>query len=275
MHAILLAATVLCALVCVASSSAAPELTLSVRAGPVPGFGGTGDRAGAGARLYIDVGVKGTEYDGHPPPLESLDLTLPPGMRFDTTGFKRFLPSGFDKPHPGAGPGSLCLSGPPSCVPGVQIGPPTSGTAIVAFGGELVRETLTALSFDDSAGGISLAVFGREPALLEFFAKSSAPTGTAARGLTLRWSLPTVETVPGANEMSVTQLRLNLGSGMRHDGRSRFSLRMPAACRRESLRFSARASFSAVGDLPPRKSTATYRTGCPRGARERGTLALG
>jgi hypothetical protein len=259
-------AALLCALACAAGAQAAPTLTLSVKPGRVQGFRGTGDKAGAGAMLAVRINISGNEYGGYPPPLEHLDLSLPAGMRFDTSAFETFPLSYLNEPqvHPG-GPGGCSYFFTLQCGQAVRVGAPAIWRAVAAFGHELVPEALTAQTWDDSAGGVTVFGFGHEPVLLEFFAKSSrSPTGTTATGRTLQWSVPEVETVPGAQDVSLTELSINLGSGVGEGRHRRFSLLMPRACRHRSLRFSVAAEFYALGGLSLQTSTATYRAPCPR-----------
>ena len=77
----------------------------------------------------------------------------------------------------------------------------------------------------------------------------------------LVFPIPPVETVPGADNMSVTALTLYAGSARTTRGGHAFSLRMPARCPRGSLTYTLQASFG--GPAPSQVSTA-YRARCPR-----------
>ena len=244
------------------AAQAAPTLKLSVRTEDLHGYQGSGNIAGAGARLEIGLVIAGTEYNGSPPPLEHLDLTLPRGMRFSTAGFARYPLEAFTEAHPG-GPGCTLDGGPP-CQRGVVVGPETAAAATVAFGSQLVPETSSVQSFDDSAGGTSLSIFGHEPVLLEILAKSAPPTPAAGGGETLHWQTPEVETVPGAQLMSLTHLAFNLGSGLKRNHKSHYTVVMPTTCGRDGMRFRMQARFYSVAALPAQTAKATSRVRCPQ-----------
>lgn len=233
---------------------AAPAVGLTVKAGPVAGFPKTGNRAGAGASLLVEVVVSGTEYGGGPAPLTRLGLKLPAGIRWSTAAL----------PRCSAGPGESLL-GPhewPPCQKSGLVVPNTSATARVQFGKELRPEILSVISLDNPTGGTSLIVEGHTPVSAEWWG-----AGSVARrggGEELAWSFPLVETVPQGLDSSLERIALRLGSGVHTPRGAAFSLLMPAKCPRSGLRFALTAGFAAIGGLPAQTVSAGYTAPCPR-----------
>jgi hypothetical protein len=248
----LLGALLACAVPGVAN--AAPAVTLTVRAGPVQGFPKTGNRAGAAASLLVEVEVIGTEYAGGPAPLTRLGLELPPGMRWSTATLPRCAVM----------PGESEL-GPapwPPCEKSALVVPTTSATARVQFAGELLPESYTIASFDNSGGGTSFFALGRRPISAEWLGVGSV----ARRGgrEELAWSFPLVETVPSGLDSSLQSLTLRLGTGVRRPhAAAAFSLHMPARCPRAGLRFRLVAAFAALSGLPAQTASTSYIAECP------------
>jgi hypothetical protein len=261
-----------------AAASAAPTAKLSVHVQPVtrlaatcgsrpavpgqigcdhaePGVGypHTGSRDGAGASLLVEVGLSGTEYAGGPPPLNSVSLLLPAGMRWDTAGMPKCVLPELEIPAPFSGPCDQL---------GVHVRPDTLASGHFQFGMAFVPEMLSVESADDKVGGTVLLVGGHIPVSLEFQAE-----GTVARhsGQTeLRWPMPLVETVPGGLDGSMNSLALRLGSGVVAKHGTKFSLHMPAKCPRGGLRFRLAVEFAPVAGLPAQTAAASYGTPCPR-----------
>jgi hypothetical protein len=234
-------------------TQAAPSVKLSVHAERIPGFAHTGNIAGAGASVEIQLNIEGNEYSGHPPPLTELSLRLATGMRWDASGFPTCPPP---------------MLGPHGCPRGSEAKPETAATLAVAFGAEVVDERAT-LNFRYHNGGrLELEIFGHSPVLIEVATIGGVkqmPTPTRGQLLSFRW--PLVETVPNGPLASFTSLGIRLGSGFRLDPSTPLlSLRMPRRCPRGYLPYRLEASFAAVGGLPPQRTSASYRAPCPQGA---------
>jgi hypothetical protein len=229
-------------------ADADPTVSLAARVMPVAGFPHTGNIAGAGATLEVSLDTAGQEYGGHPPPLTHLNLVLPKGMHWDTTGFPTC-----------PGPSGDVFPWQLSCPRGSK--PQQTGDALltVAFGTEVVPESASVNVFYRTDSEIFLEASGHSPMLVEDLALGRF----VRRGTTeiLEVSLPIVETVPNAPLMSTSKLSFFLGSAMvsaphHHD----FSLRMPSTCTQGHLTFKAEAIFASS----PAQHTATASVPCPK-----------
>jgi hypothetical protein len=242
-------------------AQATPKLHLAVHALRVVGFPHTGNVANAPATLSFGLAIEGEEYGGHPAPLTGLTLGLPRGMRWVPGGFKRCEPF------------SMNRTAPWGCPRGAEVEAAGDASLYVAFGSEIVQEQATIKSYYNGAEAISLEPFGRTPVLLEIFGRGTVSSGRSGHGPQFRFTLPLVETVPGASFASFTSLDLMLGSADRSvedPGKPHFSLHMPSRCRPRQMLFIAEASFSAVGGLPAQTARASYRAPCPRGSHRKG-----
>jgi len=244
-------------LLAAAASQAAPTIRLSVRTEPIPEFAHTGNIAGAGASILTQVGIDGSEYGGHPPPLVGISLRLPPGMRWNESGFPACLVYALE-------PGS---PGPFGCPQGSEVHPESKAALDVAFGTEVVNEEATISTRYALDGGLTLKLFGHEPVLIEILTRGIARQDGSGKGELLLFEVPLVETVPGGVDASFTSIGYRLGSGFQPDPKTqRFSLHVPRHCPRGFLRFSVEARFAALGGLPPQTATASDRTPCPHKA---------
>jgi hypothetical protein len=238
-----------------ASSQAAPHLRLSVHTEPIPEYPHTGNIAGAS--IATQIGIEGSEYGGHPPPLIGLSLRLPPGMHWSAKGFPACPRSGLERN----------LEQPPLCPRGSEMNPESKAALGVAFGTEVVFEKAAVMSTYAPGGGFTLRVFGHEPVLIEFLAGGIARQNVSGKGELLSIATPLVETVPGGFDASFTSLGFRLGSGFQPGPKTpRFSLHEPRRCPHGYLRFSVEASFAALGGLPAQTATASDRAPCPHGA---------
>jgi hypothetical protein len=246
-------AAIAAAAIAAATALGAPSLHFSARAERIPGFAHTGNIAGAGASVEIQLNIEGNEYGGHPPPLTDLSLRLATGMRWDASGFPTCPPP---------------MLGPHGCPRGSEAKPETAATLAVAFGAEVVDERATLNFRYHKGGGLELEIFGHSPVLIEVATSGAVkqmPTPTSGQLLNFRW--PLVETVPNGPLASFTSLGIRLGSGFRLDPSTPLlSLRMPRRCPRGFLPYRLEASFAAVGGLPPQRISASYRAPCPHGA---------
>jgi hypothetical protein len=241
-----------------APTQAAPHLRLSVHTEPIPEFPHTGNIAGAGVSIATQIGIEGSEYGGHPPPLIGLSLRLPLGMHWNASGFPT-CPRSILEPQ--LGPPIPCPRGSE-----IQTGG-SDATLDVAFGTEVVTEKSTVMSSYAARGGFTLKLFGHEPVLIELLARGIARQNDSSKGELLSIEMPLTETVPGEADASFTSIGFRLGSGFQPDPKTpRFSLYEPRRCPHGYLRFSVEASFAALGGLPAQTATASYRAPCPRRA---------
>jgi hypothetical protein len=234
-------------------AQSAPTISLRAQASPMPGFPHTGNLAGAGATLNVSLQIHGTEYGGFPLPLTHLDLSLPRGIRWSSTLFPKchytpLEPSPFRSQTP---------------CPKRTLGLDTVVRGAVAFGAEVVPELSTIQPFYNLSGGLSFFLIGHEPAAIELFGAGTLAGTSPPR---FDFNVPLIETVPHADDMSITQMALDLGSGLKVSGKPRFSLHMPKTCPRGGLVFRVKASFAGP---TPETAAAHYRAPCPTDTKRR------
>lgn len=212
-----------CALASVALASravAAPSATLRAAAIPIPGFRGTGDLLGAGAEAELQVTISGTEYGGFPSPLIGLNIYAPAGLKVAPAGF------------PTCAPATLTAEGASGCPQSSDAGPIGHGLGVVSFGGDRVPEEVTIQPFFAPGGGLTFFVVGNTPAFFEVLEPGHWVTASAPFGPEMIVIVPLIETVPGANDASVTSFRVKVGAAYRKHGRVHSYLTQPSKCPR-------------------------------------------
>jgi hypothetical protein len=186
---------------------------------------------GQGTTLTANVGFEGAEYDGSPPPLIGLKLTLPVGMVDSTSGF------------PVCEKSTLEQFGPIRCPVGSVAGQLSLSSMYVTFGGERVEEHVEIVPYFAPGGGLLLFLDGHSPVSIEMVS-----SGTFV-GNVLTLAFPLVATVPGAPFASFKVLTLHLGIAHLVNGASIYSLRMPEECPQGTFTWGAAAEFAENGDI--------------------------
>ena len=202
------------------SAAAAPTATLRAAAIPIPGFHRTGDLLGAGAEAELQVTISGTEYGGFPSPLIGLNIYAPAGLKVTPAGF------------PTCSPATLAAKGASGCPRTSDAGPVGHGLGVVSFGGERVPEEVTIQPFFAPGGGLTFFVVGSTPASFEVLEPGRWVTAPAPFGPEMIVIVPLIETVPGANDASVTSFRVKVGAAYRRNGRVVSYLTQPSRCPR-------------------------------------------
>jgi Bacterial Ig-like domain (group 3) len=196
------------------AANAAPSVTFGAEFAPWSYFN-------EGGILGTELTFAGAEYHGQVAPLTSFKLQLPIGSGLTTSGFptcsKETLgPSG---------------QGPAECPEGSAAGPVGSFEAFVSFGSEAVGESGTVEPFFGPGNKLYLFFFGHEPVLVELIAEGHIEAASGGHGPTLVFDVPLVETVPGAPDMSITGLSLELGATREEAGGAEVnSVTLPSAC---------------------------------------------
>ena len=235
-------------------ASATPVVKFKARAVPIPGFRHTGNLKGAGAAVQAEYSIQGTEYGGYPPPLEAINFYLPKGVVLHPSGFPTCPLSTLEPTG----------QGPKACPKGSRAGPTGVVHGQVAFGAKIVPETATLESFYAPGGGLEFFTFGHTPTILEII---SSGRYVNARGLyshTLMAKIPLVETVPGAQDASVTSISVKVGSAIRRHGKTIYYGRLPKRCPRGGFPLKTEVKFAGVGGLAPQTVTKTYKAPCPK-----------
>lgn len=202
----------------VGTAAAAPTATLKAKAIPIPGFRGTGNVLGGGAEVELEVTISGTEYGGFPSPLTGLDVYAPAGLRVTPAGFPTCTPSVLDARGPGG------------CPRRSSAGPQGTGMGIVSFGGERVPEEVSIQPFFAPGGGLTFYVKGSTPASFEVLEPGHWVAAAAPFGPEMIVLVPLIETVPGANDASVTSFEVEVGAAYRKRGRTVSYLTQPKRC---------------------------------------------
>ncbi len=125
----------------VADASAAPRVTMRVRAGPIPAWRPSGNIAGTAAELRVEFSVVGTEYAGGPAPITGIDLWLPLGIKL------RY------RELPGC-PESGVTAVPPACPRGSHLGLPGTMEGLVSSGGSRATRTTELAPFVGLRGSV-------------------------------------------------------------------------------------------------------------------------
>jgi hypothetical protein len=207
-------------LVHVSDTEAAPMATLKAAAIPIPGFRGTGDILGAGVEAELQMTISGTEYGGFPSPLTGLNVFAPAGVKITPRGF------------PTCAQTTLQLKGAGGCPQKSNAGPRGRGLGVVNFGGERVPEEVTIQPFFSPGGGLTFYVVGSTPASFEVLEPGHWVGASQPFGAELIVVVPLIETVPGANDASVTSFKVKVGAAYRKNGRVISYLTQPRKCPR-------------------------------------------
>jgi hypothetical protein len=202
-----------------------------------------GNRRDEPALATFGVTMIGSEYEGHPLPTQELTLSFPAGSALSDAGFPTCARSVLE---PSGG-------GPKSCPSGSSAGPAGTFTSYIAFGGEVTREQGTVESFFLTEGGVLLFLFGHSPVLVEVLATGHYIPESASGPPGLSFSVPLVETVPGAPLMSLTSLSFGLGETRSEGAVSIGSVTAPRVCA-VAFDWGAAGQFGAQERGPPSAS---------------------
>jgi len=181
---------------------------------------------GGDGSINVTLAVESTEYGGYPPPVEAFGLRFPSGTILGGQG------------HPSCSEAVIVeAKEPEKCPSGSIAGPPGHAEGFVVFGGETVPEEFTTELFYASAEHLLMFIAGNHPAIVEATAK-----GTIT-GSDLSFEVPLIETVPGANDVSIKKLVLHFGETQAEEEASHHEsgLSLPDAC--PTGRFSWSASL--------------------------------
>jgi hypothetical protein len=237
-----------------ALAGAVPTVAVKAKIVPIKGFPGTGNKLGAGAAVESQVTISGTEYGGFPPPLIGVNVFLPKGTVLHPSGFPACSPAILEPSGPG----------PKSCPKGSAAGPVGKATGVVAFGTEIVPETVTIEPFYAPGGGLEFFTFGHSPVLLEILSKAHYVAASGLYNRELIAEVPLVETVPGAQDASVKTISVKVGSAIRKNGKTIYYGRVPKKCPKGGFPAKAELTFAGLGGLTQTTVTKTLKVPCPR-----------
>ncbi|HEY3959011.1 MAG TPA: hypothetical protein VGL68_00720 [Solirubrobacteraceae bacterium] len=225
-------------------ADATPTATLKVKAIPVPGFPGTGNILGAGSAVEAVVTISGTEYGGFPSPLTGVNVFAPAGLKVSPKGFHTCAPA------------TLEADGAAACPRTSVAGPPGIGLGVVTFGGDRVPESVSIQDFFAPGGGLTFYVEGKTPASFQILEKAYWTTAAAPFGEELLVEVPLIETVPGADDASVTSFKVKVGAAYRKGRKTVSYLTQPKTCPRGGfpvkmeLKFMSGEAVTVADDVP-------------------------
>ncbi len=234
-------------------AAATPVVTFKAKAVPIAGFPHTWNILGAGAALQAEYTISGTEYGGFPPPLEGINFYLPKGAVLHPTGFPTCPVSTLEPTG----------AGPKACPKGSQAGPVGKVQGEVAFGTKIVPEEATLESFYAPGGGLEFFTFGHEPTILEIISTAHYVNSSGLFSHELISAIPLVETVPGAQDASVTSISVKVGSAYKSKGKTIYYGRLPTKCPKGGFPLKTEITFAGLGGLEKQEVTKTYKAPCP------------
>jgi hypothetical protein len=235
------------ALVLPCAAGAAPTVTMTAKAVPIPGYPHTGNILGAGAGLQSHFTISGTEYGGFPPPLIGVKFYGPANAKLHSRGFATCSAVTLEKSGPGA------------CSKKSAAGPKGSASGVVSFGTERVHETVSVQPFFAPGGGLSFFVDGTTPVSIEILSKGRIISSPRPFGPTLVAEVPLIETVPGALDASAQEINVTVGAAYKKGKKKIYYITVPKKCPKGGFPLKAELSF-----LGGAVSTASYKAPCPK-----------
>jgi hypothetical protein len=237
-----------------ALASAAPTVSFTLRAVPIPGFPHTGNILGAGTDARLELRIAGSEYFDSPPPLIGARFYAPTGVVLHTAGFVTCPEE------------ALTARGPEACPRASRAGPVGSLLGSVTFAGERIDESGELVSFFRPGGGFDYYAIGHTPVEVEALATGRlmriAPSG--GYGIEEEEFIPLIATVPEGPDASVRSISGTFGGALRTHGLTVYYLRLPKTCPAAGFPLKFEAIFAEAGDpSKPESVTAFDKAPCP------------
>ncbi len=237
----------LAAFVLPVTASAAPTITLTAKAVPIPGFPHTGNILGAGAALQAEYTISGTEYGGFPPPLIGVKFYGPASAKLHPQGFATCAPTVIEQRGPGPCPKKSIA------------GPKGSATGVVSFGTEHVPETVSVQPFFAPGGNLEFFADGTTPVSIEILSKGRVVNSSPPFGPTVEAEVPLVESVPGALDASVKAINVRVGAAYKKGKKTTYYITVPKKCPKGGFPLKTVMSF-----LGGATAEASYKAPCPK-----------
>ena len=216
-------------------------------------------RLGEGTSYTTELTLSGSEYHGHVDPLTGLTVHLPAGVGLSDAGFptcskftiEQFTPAG--------------------CPAGSLAGPVGSLKLVLYFGTEAIEEDATVQAVFGPAGVLYFFVEGGPPVQIEIIMEGHYVSDSSPYGQDLVLTVPTIETVPGAPDASITALTLNVGATREESGVVFNSVSVPSTCPSGKFAWAGDAAFNGEASEP----IGATETACPAaGSRQATTTTL-
>ncbi len=216
-------------------------------------------RLGEGTSYTSELTFSGSEYHGHVEPLTGLTVHLPAGVGVSSAGF------------PTCSKFTLEQFGPYGCPGGSLAGPVGSLKLVLYFGTEAIEEEATVQAVFGPAGVLYFFVEGGPPVQIEIIMEGHYVSDSAPYGQDLVLTVPTIETVPGAPDASITSLTLNVGASREESGVVFNSVSVPSTCPSGKFAWAGDAAFNGGASEP----IGATETACPAsGSRQATTTTL-
>ncbi len=201
----------------VMASAAGTSPARAVHVSLMPTFSANG--LGEGTTLSATLAFSGAEYHGTVAPLTEVVLHLPAGIGGTPLGF----PTCSEAILEGAG-------GLEACPPGSFAGPAGSIAAAVQIGGEIIHENGLLQAVFAPGGGLLFYISLVSPISVQLVFRASEAEDAYPYGYELTLELPLIPVLPGAPDLSVTELSFDLGTS-RYEGHVAVnSVIVPAQC---------------------------------------------
>jgi hypothetical protein len=225
-----------------ASATAKPTVTFT------PSFTANSDLGETGI-WRSELTFTGNEYHGQVAPLTELTIHLPAGTAV-TAGPETCSRETIEQ------------QGWPACPAGSFAGPGGSLHMVAQLGTEALPEEGTVETIFGPDEVLYVVLEGHSPVAVEVVGEGHYASATLPYGPALELSLPTIETVPGAPDISITALTLNLGTNDYNE------VTLPSTCPSGHFAWAADAGFSGAASEP----VASAETVCPAAGSRAGTI---
>ena len=204
--------------------------------------------------MESQIAISGTEYGGFPAPLIGVNVYLPKGTVLHPSGFPTCPVSTLEPTG----------QGPKACPKGSSAGPVGRAEGVVAFGSKIVPETVSIESFYAAGGGLEFFAFGHSPAVIEVISVGHYVNASGLYSHELMTEVPLVETVPGAQDASVKNISVKVGSAIKKNGKTIYYGRVPKKCPKGGFPGKVELTFAGLGGLTQETVAKTLKVPCPR-----------
>lgn len=254
--ALLVLGLVVTAMSVTAVAGAAPQVTLKVKAVPIPinpssskgpYYPGTGNIFGAGTDVEAEYKIIGTEYGGSASPLTQVTFYTPKGAKLRTAGFTSCSQSVLESHEV------------QNCPKKSVAGPKGEANGTVSFGATRVHEKLSVQPFFESGGKLAFYAEGVTPASIELLSTGAFSSPSSSWGPTLTAEVPLVETVPGALLGSVESIKVKVGAAFKHGKKLISYGTLPKTCPKGGFPVKSELKF-----LSGEVVTVTVKAPCPK-----------
>jgi hypothetical protein len=226
--------------------AAAIPIPVNLRNPHSPTYPGTGAILGAPVAMEAQLTIAGSEYGGSPSPLTQIKFYAPAGAKVSAQGFATCAET------------MLKENGAEGCPARFLAGPLGEAGGVVSFGSTRVHEKVSLQAFFGPGGEIFVYVVGETPASIELISKGMLANASPPFGKVFTGEVPLVESVPGALDASVEQIKIRIGAAFKRAGKLVSYLTAPRTCPKGGFPIKVELSFLSGETVP-----AEARIPCP------------